>query len=241
MYEIGFESCSDYKLINSTHSGDGLESTKNLNSGSVLFVEKPAHCQQTLTNKRDVLICGNCFTFLGNTEIQLGMLQRTTSRQDLGMNKPEIQQNIHIHSCKYQCGELYCSESCQNQHWFHSHELLCTGTVTEEECNEHPLIQFKTHAVQTNEIFLLVADIFSHILQLYNISGIPIEQSKVFFQQYVSQPWWDVVTVPDNKNPIEFKNTLKSLVKESYGLLSKSLRLKERNLNKQLTSDFMSR
>jgi hypothetical protein len=37
--------------------------------------------------------------------------------------------------------------------------LLCVGPISEAEAPHHPLVGFKAHAVRTNEIFLLVADL----------------------------------------------------------------------------------
>lgn len=54
------------------------------------------------------------------------------------------------------CGELYCSEECREQDFRTGHRLLCVGPL---ETTEHPLYQFKMHALATNEVRLcLVRD-----------------------------------------------------------------------------------
>lgn len=48
------------------------------------------------------------------------------------------------------CGELYCSDECREQDFRTGHRLLCVGPL---DTTEHPLYQFKMHALATNEVW----------------------------------------------------------------------------------------
>ena len=59
-----------------------------------------------------------------------------------------------------------------------AHNLLCVGLIPESEAHSHPLVGFKVHAVRTNEIFLLVADLIAKgLAQLVPLAGtLPLQQ-----------------------------------------------------------------
>ncbi|KAL7566983.1 hypothetical protein ACA910_019913 [Epithemia clementina (nom. ined.)] len=57
--------------------------------------------------------------------------------------------------CRYHCGFLFCSPECEEDAWYGFHQCLCTGQC---EDDQHPLVQFKRYATETNEILLLVAE-----------------------------------------------------------------------------------
>ena len=141
-------------FLSSIH-GTGLRVTKSMKRGDVVFHEVPWLFLQTIPNKQDVVVCANCACFVGSLGTQLGLLERSLSRQEL------LQDNLHfvgdiqltpvIH-CNNHCGEVYCSEQCRDNHFLRGHDLLCTGLITEEEAEEHPLIRFKMFAISTNEV-----------------------------------------------------------------------------------------
>ena len=81
--------------------------------------------------------------------------------------------------CRHECGQVYCSTECEADFWEARHRFLCTGQIAsvssgededeasqvqsqeqpqQQQQQQHPLIQFKQHAITTNEIFLLVAE-----------------------------------------------------------------------------------
>ena len=219
--------------------GDGVFLLEtSVSSGTILFSESPKYCMQTLVNRSDVLVCSSCFTFLGSESLQLNILQKKTDRQVINQSikTKTWTGSFIVHTCDYFCGELYCSQNCKTNRWGKCHKLLCTGAISDEVDNlEHPLLLFKKHAIETNEIFLLVADVFAHALENKG------NDTTNYFGNYVHNHWWDIVKTPADRDPIEFANTLKKLVHESYDLLSKSLKLHENQMDKILSLEFMSR
>jgi len=163
-----------------------------------------------------------------------------------------------IHLCERQCGEMYCSEKCKQAHWHQSHKLLCTGHAKEEDA----LVQFKIHAVRSNEIFLMVADMFAGVCcyvesQGLGLQGGPtggptggcLEQQQAAasqlvestFGSYVREQWWDAAVAPKNSDPQELTDALQVLVKDSYNFLSEALDIAGRGLSGVLTAELMSR
>ena len=65
--------------------------------------------------------------------------------------------------CGAGCGEFYCDAACRDEA-APSHRLLCTGLLPEDCTDEHPLIRFKLHALQTSDMFLLCATAIARIL-----------------------------------------------------------------------------
>ena len=149
--------------------------------------------------------------------------------------------------CRSKCGELYCSADCAQEHWNNGHKCLCTGQIPAKEAEGHPLVAFKRHACATNEIFLLVADVFARIcceVDSAKANGVEfsaaVDTAMSPFVRFVRGLWWDAAIPPDNSNPEAFKDVLSNLVHESYDLLSSALDLVGRGLDKCLDSYYFS-
>ena len=231
-----------YEQVSELH-GSGIFASTTHSLGDVVFQEKPLYFQQTLANRHDVIICSNCTSFLGNIEFQKDVLKRTISREIIC---DKVRSNCNhfgseLFLCRHNCGEIYCSKQCADDHFTAGHQHLCTGLIPDEQASTHPLIAFKLHAIETNEVFLMVADVFANLIAKKTSEGVSLEESVSFFRQYVHNPWWEVVTVPKGKKDKDFRGLLKSLATKSYKLLSKALKLKEKKLDKVLSFDFMSR
>jgi hypothetical protein len=122
-----------------------------------------------------------------------------------------------------------------------SHRYLCTGNINDEDADSNCLVQFILHAIETNEIFLLVADVFARICSDVD-DGQTIENALKPWQGYCRNRWEDVATTNDTEQtPEEFADTLKSLTQESWELLCDAFDLKSKNLDTILDEDFMSR
>lgn len=227
------------RFVKSLLHGDGVVATRQLTENEFAFVERPMYCQQTLANKNDVLVCSNCFSFLGNPELQMKVLLRMETR--ISLLTSGLSSSYNICGCASTCGELYCSEYCRDLHHRNGHMLLCTGAITEQEAPTHPLILFKTYAIETNEVFLLVAEVFANIISRLLIDQVPPEEAVSFFRSYVHEPWWEVVTVPEDREEVEFRDLLRTLAQENYDLLSDALQLETRGLHSILSLDFMAR
>ena len=193
------------------------------------------------------MVCYSCMNFLGDAEFQMDILSGTTSRQIISQQGGKHGSSVIAVPCKNECGELYCSSVCAETHWNNGHKHLCTGKISEEEANDHPLILFKTHACSTNEIFLLVADVFSRICcEVENAEAkgidttIAANKAKSPFARFVRGLWWDVAVSPRRFEHESLKSVLCNLVQESHELLSSALNLKARGLDKHLDSDYFS-
>ncbi len=245
--------------------GDGVLSTVSVpKKDEILFEEAPLLFIQSLINRKDNIICAGCHTFVGSLSMQLDVLCGSVSRQD--------QEDLDNHStssmvsgnpgvglgtfsgnqllspvvlCSHKCGEVYCSAVCGAQHWNRGHCLLCTGDAEQDD----PIVQFKVHAVSSNEIFLLVADVFAAVCTAVESLQSEVSRSAELatdliqktFGSYVREQWWDAAIAPPGSDPIRLRESLKQLVKESYAMLAAALRLEARGLNHVLTEEFMSR
>ena len=136
--------------------GRGLYATKAIPAGTALYRERPLVAMQTLANRADVLVCAACFGPLpAPTETHLGVLVEGVCSPREVASSPRA---FGCVGCQANCGELFCSQACHDRAWnVYGHGRLCTGLVPEAEAETHPVVQFKMHAVMTNEIFLLVA------------------------------------------------------------------------------------
>jgi len=219
----------------------GVRAVQHLNEGGVVFEERPLAFLQTIENRQCNILCGNCNGFLGGLEMQVGLLTRRLSRQD-HESIAEGSGNA-IKMCGNQCGELYCSEECRMVHWHdRGHCVLCTGAKDSSD----PLVQFKIHAVQTNEIFLLVADVYAGIIaSIEKKNSCSLEEAVASslepFRGYVQQLWWDAAVAPLGSDPVELRKTLQRLVDESWNLLNLAMRIGDRGLSGSLGPEFMSR
>lgn len=209
--------------------------------GSNCLSERPLFCQQTISNRRNALVCGSCFRFLGSLQLQLLYLCRKISRQD-NLQQLSLHSNhflSEIVPCIHNCGEFYCSTVCREAHWQFTHNCMCTGMIPDEVAESHPLIQFKTHSIQSNEIFLLVGDVFTAIINEYQLNN----TSSIYqtLQSYVRELWWDAAIAPPGTSARDLRMTLKRLSQESWKLLNKVLQLKEKQIDHILSAEYFSR
>jgi hypothetical protein len=130
--------------------------------------------------------------------------------------------------------------------------MLCTGFITEEEAATSPLIQFKIHACETNEIFLLVADVFASICCEIEerrkeciVDDDAIVRAALHpYETFVRNPWWEVAicrTDDVDQQPEVFAETLRQLVAESWEMLRLALDLDGKGLTETLSMEYMAR
>lgn len=165
--------------------------------------------------------------------------------------------NFRFDNCFIKCKTFLSDiEECNQKHWNRGHKLLCTGYITEEDAANSPLINFKMHACATNEIFLLVADVFASICcnidkmrEEGSLDDESILQAALFpYSTFVRNPWWEVaipsrdgqVSDPE-ESPEKFAMTLKQLVGESWDMLRLVLDLDNRGLTESLSAEYFSR
>lgn len=250
----GSELGQDYCIFSSPLHADGVRAERPYIKDQVVYLETPAHFLQTIPNRQLALVCGNCARFVGSVGLQMKFLQKEVSRADL-TNDPKtdfdgLQPLSSLVPCSGKCGEFYCSEECRVKHWCSKgHSLLCTGHIKDEEAEEHPLFLFKMHAVSTNEIFLMVGEIFAEIISYCEKQkekegkSIDVASKEIMarYSSFVRKRWWDAVQAPKGQKPIKFKKTLQNLVTETWDLLESALSLKEKGYDQILTADFVAR
>jgi len=71
--------------------------------------------------------------------------------------------------CRNGCEEVYCSATCRDAAWMHSHQLLCAASAANEPSSVDAgaaaaVTKWKKHALARNEIFLLAGQAVSHML-----------------------------------------------------------------------------
>jgi len=190
--------------------------------------------------------------------IQLGVLQGLISRENMCTNHAEypplpeehrVNQASRIVPCIAGCGELYCSEECRDRHWTaKGHRVLCTGAISEDEAVDHPLICFKVHAITTNEILLMVAEVFASMCCQADTlisTGMSIQEALDECTQplsgYVRELWWKAAVPPRGSKPGAFRKSLKALVSDSWSLLNDVLQLEAKGYSAVLSEEYMSR
>ena len=216
---------STFSLFSSSLHGCGVKSDVGYNIDDIVLIEKPLYFLQTIPNRKYLILCNTCLKPLGNLKLQLGILQGLVSRQNILQEYDSYRDNLideiisndyKIISCSSNCGELYCSEQCRDYHWsMKGHCMLCTGLITDDEADSHPLMNFKIHAISTNEIFLMVADIFASICcqldNLINSGGMIIQDAFEIvhkpFHGYVRELWWNAAITPKGMPCLTKKNS----------------------------------
>ena len=210
---------SFFRVLSSSLHGDGVFAVQatEVEEEQALWEEAPNLFLQSLENRGDVLICGNCHGFVGTLGTHLDVLQKKLSRQDTdqlalramrseGSEDEALSKSIIF--CDKECGEMYCSPECAKAHWNRSHCLLCTGLMVEDD----PLVKFKVHAVQNNEILLMVADHFAEVCVHVNAALGHVEdmdlrkqcaenaarEATLPYSSFVRNLWWDVA-IPERE------------------------------------------
>eukprot|EP00638_Chattonella_subsalsa_P003696 CAMPEP_0117749740 /NCGR_PEP_ID=MMETSP0947-20121206/9905_1 /TAXON_ID=44440 /ORGANISM="Chattonella subsalsa, Strain CCMP2191" /LENGTH=464 /DNA_ID=CAMNT_0005567679 /DNA_START=259 /DNA_END=1653 /DNA_ORIENTATION=- len=201
-------------------AGRGLFAKQPFSEGETILLEAPLVALQSLENLRNVMVCANCFGFIGSLDSQLAILRGLPRNEVLEIHSLASEENVFapIVDCLQQCGEVYCSEACRDLHFRRCHRMLCTGPIPDEIAHEHPLIKFKMHAVETNEIFLLVAAVLCHIITRYEeTGGTDLDYAREPYKDFVQNCWWDVA------GGGELGETLRTLVEESCSFLKEAL------------------
>lgn len=104
----------------------------------------------------------------------------------------EDKEQKRLTPCRHHCGELYCCKKCEEENIsFHGHDLLCTGLIPDDYGNGdkhkvHPVIEFKVHAAQSNEIFLMVGELICALVALRRRHFLLYHESPLNMDNYSS-------------------------------------------------------
>lgn len=112
------------------------------------------------------------------------------------------------------------------------------------------------HACETNEILLLVADVFASIcceIEGKRNEGILDEKAIItnalrYYHNFVRNPWWECAIQPVqedgsdvNESPENFAEKLRLLVSDTWAMLRQVLDLDDRGLTDVLSMDYLAR
>lgn len=210
--------------------GRHLVAAAHISKGELVFCERPMISLQSTGNVfSGALTCHYCGAFIGTPEQALTIA--TDPMQLPKIATSEDQQDIGDHSivpCRDKCGAVYCSKECRVDDFeFGGHKELCTGLIEEEN---HPLVEFKKHAIESNEIFLLIAQWIARI----HIQDVPYHDDETQnthpYTDFMMNPWWDVVSMklPFDKSASsdaeieELVESCRRLCKESHAFLQQA-------------------
>jgi hypothetical protein len=251
----------NYQINKSNTGGEGIFALQNFQINDIIFIEPPYFFLQSLPNRQNALVCSCCSRFLGSVGLQMKYLQKEVSRQALSEHTEGVLQGIkeyqHLSSiqpCPFHCGELYCSEECQQSHWnSKGHCYLCTGQVSEEDVDSNPLYQLKVFIVSSNEIFLMICDIIAQSIikmegtsssssnfSLDSISSSSLNPVEVM-NHYVRNIWWEAITIPKNQKKKTFQKTLQTLVNDLWDYLNDVFHLTEKGYDRIFNQEWIAR
>ena len=187
-------------------------------------------------------------------ELRLHKEEEEMTGKDEDHNKDHQNHNYRMVPCRNGCGEIFCSQECEKEMWScGGHDLLCTGLIPEPESKTsddatgndnrrkdtdadedihdelHPLLQFKVYAVQSNEIFIMVADLVAAVVSIRrqqialkrresncdaghsnrdsgdnnNFSEVTLKELLAPYLDFTLIPWWEVATAPLVSDPMK--------------------------------------
>ena len=119
--------------------GRHLVAARPIEAGTVIFVEKPLLCLQSMGNAHaGALTCRCCRCFVGGPDLALAVASGRVSREaaiDYWETNSKLGNDAYaIVPCRNNCGEMYCSAKCEEDMWtVGGHCLLCTGLIPESE------------------------------------------------------------------------------------------------------------
>ncbi|KAJ4458631.1 putative histone-lysine n [Paratrimastix pyriformis] len=131
--------------------GFGMVAKKDFQPGDLILEEAPAFFFQELENKGTTITCCNCGKFMGSLDHQLLLACGEITRLDVPAAPS---------ACS--CGEAYCCDECREHARESAHRLLCVAAARATETD--PLMLFKEHAIENNEIFLLAGEVLSRFV-----------------------------------------------------------------------------
>ena len=161
--------------------GKIVVSSRPIPAGQVIFREKPLAAMQTVENKALVLCCANCHRFIGDIDLHADILSGLRSRlasteaptEKGRVRRPGMAKASPFVSCNPGCHAIpravkfTAALPAVKLTPARGHGFLCTGPHSQD----HPMVSFKIHAVQTNDIFLFAAKVIADVLMRFNRVG----------------------------------------------------------------------
>jgi len=238
--------CPLARRATSPTRGRHLLASEKIDKGNLIFCERPLVTLQSIGNVHTgALVCNYCMAFCGSpgqalriaadpTELQ-GIVTKSDDNSDGDNSDDNPSSSDQSHSdhalipCRHKCGKVYCSLECQEDDWeWGGHKELCTGRIDDPE---HPLVQFSHFAIQSNEIFLLIASWLAriHNQQIpYNEDDSTTGPDPHPMIDFSMNLWWDVATLSMADDPTRdtemaaLEESCRSLCQESHEFLKAS-------------------
>ncbi|CAE8646434.1 unnamed protein product, partial [Polarella glacialis] len=180
-----------------------------------------------------VAACAKCCGFVGSVQAQLevifGEARFAPLLAALGGLPQRWQESAGAGSgsavrCAQGCGEIYCSEACRDAHLQHSHNLLCTGPLDRED---HPLLQFKYHALEHADTLLLAAQVFAFLINRAKATGGGAQATETLMREllcFCHAPFREACRAPPGRaKDAEFYAHTDGVVNHAAGLLRAAL------------------
>eukprot|EP01134_Creolimax_fragrantissima_P002216 CFRG2216T1 len=234
--------------------GKGITATSKFTEGSFIVDEAPLIAIQN--NIREIVTCAQCFTVVGDIPKQVDVASGKLSVAEIAnakatwtlpnlnesMIEGEVELTPSVVACELECGNVYCSADCRDiDQSLNGHGLLCVGQI---KSVDHPLYQYKVHAISTQEEFLLAGKALAKIVSALLASDNDTDQSSLIdallkpYDHFQSGVWWALA------GGNEIATILESQAKESFSLLRdawKDLDYLTSNADSVLTMDTYAR
>lgn len=199
----------------------------------MVFCERPLVALQTVGNIHSgALVCHYCMSFCGSPSQALRIGADPGQLQEITTTDPPVDQQSGDYAlilCRHKCGQVYCCMECQQDDWeWGGHKELCTGWI--DDVN-HPLVQFRYHAITSNQIFLLIAKWLARILNEnipYRDNDDHDDDTSIDLHPLVDfsmKLWWEVATLSVVNDPMGYAEMItldqscRRLCHESHALL----------------------
>lgn len=219
--------------------GYGLYSLAPCAADVQVFPDEPLFHIQHTGNRRVVAACANCCAFIGSLQ---GQLEVIFGEARFAPFLAAISQHVQAWEaellaargasaaaavpCSHSCGERYCCEACRDAHWRHSHNLLCVGQIQQED---HPLIQFKYHAIEHTDTLLLAANVMAHLINRAKAAGGGAAITQGLMKDLLAfchAPFRDACRPPPNRGKdAEYYTHIDSLLARAAALLRAALEI----------------
>ncbi|KDO21718.1 hypothetical protein SPRG_13134 [Saprolegnia parasitica CBS 223.65] len=222
--------------------GKALFATKSFGPGEPLFHEMPFVSMQHIPNQSLVQGCENCHVIVGSIEQQLAHVLHV----EVGAVPPlpnQLVGKVPVNGkCTCACGAIYCSPTCRSAAWERYHCALCTGHP------DTPMHDFLQHAIDTNEIFLLAAQVLGRICVAY-AKDQDLAAARRPVDMFCKLPWWEVVAseedLEEGQSMDEYCGVFRHLLEETFALFMDGLRFNVAHLalhepHPDEASDYMS-
>ncbi|OQR80811.1 hypothetical protein ACHHYP_17150 [Achlya hypogyna] len=207
--------------------GKALFATKAFAPGEPVFSEMPYVAMQHIANQALVQACENCHVIVGSIEQQLAHVLHVEVGAVPPLPNQIADKAVAQGKCACACGAVYCSKACRSAAWERYHCVLCTGHP------DTPFHDFVQHAIDTNEIFLLAAQVLARIVVAY-AKDQNLAAARRPVDMFCKLPWWEVVASPEDleegQTMEDYYDIFKHLLAQTFELFMDGLRFNTAHL-----------